>query len=61
MGDLFVNVLNILLLIVLGILIMYYGEEIGMKDIFYMYSESWDLVGFNYKVYCVYENNIGGL
>lgn len=32
-----------------------------MKDIFYMYSESWDLVGFNYKVYCVYENNIGGL
>lgn len=49
MGDSFVNVLNILLLTVPGTPTTYYGEEIGMKDTFYTYSESRDPAGLNYK------------
>lgn len=55
------NVLNILLLTVPGTPTTYYGEEIGMKDTFYTYSESRDPAGLNYKVHCVHVNNTGGL
>lgn len=48
-GDSFVNVLNILLLTVPGTPTTYYGEEIGMRDTFYTYSESRDPAGLNYK------------
>jgi len=47
-----VNILNMLLLTLPGTPTTYYGEEIGMEDVFYTYNETKDPSGCNFGQVC---------
>ena len=48
MGTLYVDALNMLLLTLRGTPTTYYGDEIGMEDIYVSYNDTQDPLGRNY-------------
>lgn len=47
MGEEFVNTMNMLMMLLPGVAITYYGEEIGMKGVKVSYEDTQDPFGIN--------------